>query len=69
MKYIRPERWLSTREVGRRLGLGVRTVRLLISEGVLPAQRHRGRTLRILESDLEAYMAGTPPVETEGNTP
>jgi len=60
-----PDRWLSTRIVAARLGCSVDTVRILVAESLLPAQRHRGRILKIRESDLRKYMRAAPAAKTK----
>ena len=52
--------WLSVKDVASALGLTPRTTRLLISEGHLAAQRHRGRVLKVRRSVLAAYMRAAP---------
>ena len=54
------ERWLTTREARRRLGIDARSLYRLIDEGRLPAYRD-GRDLRLAERDVEAYGAEHPP--------
>jgi len=54
------ERWLTTREAHRRLGVDVRSLYRLIDEGRLPAYKH-DRELRLAEADVEAYRAEHPP--------
>ncbi len=56
------ERWLTTREARRRLGVDVRSLYRLIDEGHLPAYKY-GRDLRLAESDVEAYRAQHPPAQ------
>lgn len=49
-------RWLSTAEAARHLGLTIRTLYRLIDEGQLPAYKF-GRVLRLRAHEVEAFIA------------
>ena len=57
--------WLNVRTVAERLDCSDKIIRTLIKEGYLPARRFRGRTLKILEADLDRYTADKMPPSTE----
>ena len=48
--------WLSTKEAAAWLGVQVATVMKVINDGALRAYRPGLRNVRILRSDLEAYL-------------
>lgn len=50
------DEWLTAAEVGRRLGLGARTVRAMLADGRLRGAWLGARTLRISSRDLAAYL-------------
>ena len=47
--------WMSTKEASRYLGVNLRTLYRFIDEGELPAYKF-GRVIRLLESDLDAFI-------------
>jgi len=51
----KPDVWLNVRTVAERLDCSDKIIRTLIKEGHLPAKRFRGRTLKILEADLDKF--------------
>ncbi|MGK0188646.1 MAG: excisionase family DNA binding protein [Verrucomicrobiales bacterium] len=53
----RPERFLRKNEAAERMAISVRNLDRLISAGEFPAPVKINRSSRILESDVEAYMA------------
>lgn len=50
-------RWLTTADVAARTGQGHRTIQRWIADGRLPAFRPGGRNFRVLESDLDTFIA------------
>ena len=53
------DKLLTPQEVADRLRLGVRGVYDIVRAGQLPALKFGHRTLRVKQSDLEAYIAGS----------
>lgn len=53
------DKLLTPVEVAERLRLGVRGVYDLVRAGQLPALKFGHRTLRVKQSDLDAYIAGS----------
>lgn len=54
-----PERLLRIDEVRRRIPTSVSTIYKLMSQGKFPRSRKVGRMTMWLESEIEAYIAGT----------
>lgn len=48
-------KWLSTAEVSKRLGIGLRTLYRLIDEGQLPAYKF-GRVIRLQQREVEEFI-------------
>ena len=53
-----PSRLLTVSDVAERLNISVRSVFAHIAEGDLPRVKFGHRTVRILESDVEAFVNG-----------
>jgi len=66
---FRPKRWHSVARVAEKLRCCQRTVRTLIRQGVIPARIWLGTRIRVLESDLEAYMNEAPKFKPRKDTP
>lgn len=52
------ERYVTVREMARRMGVSRMTVYRLIHGGVLPAARFGQRLIRVREHDFQAYLDG-----------
>ena len=54
-----PGQWLGTTAAAKRLGITTRTLYRFIDEGYIAAYR-MGRVIRVLSSDVDAYIEGLP---------